>query len=223
MSTSPSPSRRNVLRGAILIGAGGVVGGGALLASGIASAEVTDPKIIGCDAWGARQPADPLNQLDNNPDKILIHHTASSNDTGTTEDDAKSIAQQIQHWHMDENGWSDTGQHFTVSRGGFALEGRHTSLQHLTDGKGMVQGAHCPGQNTSAIGIEHEGLYTSIEPPKALYDKTVELCAFICGKYSIDPKEIYGHRDYYSTECPGEKFYAMLPQLRKDVAAKMKG
>ena len=31
----------------------------------------------------------------------------------------------------------------------------------------------------------------------------------------------YRHRDFNDTECPGDVLYAMLPQLRKDVAARM--
>jgi hypothetical protein len=42
----------------------------------------------------------------------------------------------------------------------------------------------------------------------------------VCNQYGIPPTEIYGHRDYLSTTvCPGDHLYAMLPQLRQQVAA----
>ena len=35
--------------------------------------------------------------------------------------------------------------------------------------------------------------------------------------------EIKGHRDYYNTECPGDRLYAKLPQLRTEVAKALAG
>jgi hypothetical protein len=101
------------------------------------------------------------------------------------------------------------------------MEGRHNSLAKLTAGSGMVVGAHCPGQNDKAIGIENEGLYTSVAPTAALYNKLVDMCAYICPPYRISATQIYGHRDFIATQCPGDVLYGMLPQLRTDVAAKL--
>jgi len=221
--TPPNPlgsalSRRAMMRGAVLLGAGTAFGGLELLSAAPALA-VSTPTIASCATWGARDPSSALTLLSNNPNKILIHHTATANSTDYSQAHAYSLARTIQDYHMDSNGWSDTGQHFTVSRGGYIMEGRHYSLSKLTAGSGMVQGAHCPGQNTQAIGIENEGTYTSLTPTTALYTNLVQLCAYICSKYGLAPTEIYGHRDYYATECPGDSFYAMLPQLRTDVAA----
>jgi N-acetylmuramoyl-L-alanine amidase len=225
--TPPSPlgsalSRRAMMRGAVLLGAGTALGGIELLSATPALA-VTTPTIASCATWGARDPSSTLTQISTNPDKILIHHTATANSTDYSLSHAYSLARSIQDYHMDVNGWSDTGQHFTVSRGGYMMEGRHYSLSHLTSGSGMVVGAHCPGQNDKAIGIENEGTYTSVTPTTALYNNLVQLCAYICSKYGIAATEIYGHRDFYSTACPGDAFYAMLPQLRTDVAAALSG
>jgi peptidoglycan hydrolase-like protein with peptidoglycan-binding domain len=35
----------------------------------------------------------------------------------------------------------------------------------------------------------------------------------------IRPTELYGHRDFKNTACPGDRLYALLPRLRTDVAA----
>ncbi|WP_199237953.1 peptidoglycan recognition protein family protein [Kribbella steppae] len=38
--------------------------------------------------------------------------------------------------------------------------------------------------------------------------------------YGLDPHAaIVGHRDYNATQCPGNVFYARLPELRDRVAA----
>jgi hypothetical protein len=207
--------RRTFLRGTGLLVAAGAAG---LVLPGVANA-VTVPRIYSCAEWNARPPADPLVTLNNKANRILVHHIASANSTDYSLAHAFQICRDNQDDHIDNNGWSDTGQHFTVSRGGYQLEGRHGSLSTLRGGTQMIRGAHCPGQNDNSIGIENEGTYTSVEPPAAQYKGLVALCAYVCKQYGIPVAEIKGHRDYYNTECPGDKLYAKLPQLRKDVAA----
>jgi N-acetylmuramoyl-L-alanine amidase len=207
--------RRVFLRTTGMLAGAGAAG---LLLPGAASA-ATEPRIYSCAEWGARPPADELVTLAHKADRILVHHIASANSTDYSLAHAFQVARDDQHDHMDNEGWSDTGQHFTISRGGYRLEGRHGSLDSLRLGTQMIQGAHCPGENDNAIGIENEGLYTSVLPPQAQWDSLVALCAHICRQYGIPPEEIKGHRDYFNTECPGEMFYAKLPQLRGEVAA----
>ena len=211
--------RRSFLRGTAGLVAAGAAG---LLLPGLAHA-ATEPRIYSCDEWGARPPADPLTTLDHPANRILVHHIACPNSTDYSLAHAFQVARDDQHDHIDNNGWSDTGQHFTVSRGGYRLEGRHGSLAALRGGTTMIQGAHCPGQNTNAIGIENEGLYTSVEPPRTMLGSLVLLCAYICRQYRIPVEEIKGHRDFYNTECPGDRLYAKLPQLRSEVARVLAG
>lgn len=211
-------SRRDVFRGAVVIGAGTVL---PTVLRPSAALAVPAPSIASCAAWGARNPSSTLQQLSNRPNKIIIHHTATANSTDYSQSHAYALARAIQNHHMDTNGWSDTGQNFTVSRGGYIMEGRHTSLSHLTSGNGFVTSAHCPGQNTTGVGIENEGTYTSAVPPAALWDKLVELCAYICQQGRFAATQIYGHRDFVATSCPGNAFYARLGDLRAAVAAKL--
>ncbi|HCT75616.1 MAG TPA: hypothetical protein DGG94_03415 [Micromonosporaceae bacterium] len=212
-------SRRNVFRGAVVIGAGTVLPP----ALALPALAVPAPTIASCATWGARNPSSPLTQLSNNPNKIVIHHTATANSTDYSLAHAYALSRSIQNYHMDNNGWSDTGQNFTVSRGGHITEGRHYSLSKLSAGSGFVTSAHCPGQNTTGVGIENEGLYTSLTPPTALWDKLVDLCAYICDQYNFSATQIFGHRDFVATACPGNAFYAQLPALRTAVAAKLSG
>jgi hypothetical protein len=118
---------------------------------------------------------------------------------------------------MDTNGWADTGQHFTVSRGGYVLEGRHRSLETLDTGGHQVIAAHCPGENGNAIGIENEGTYITETPPQALVDSLVELCVAICQKFNLTAWDIFGHWDFYTTDCPGISFYREFPMVRSRV------
>src|SRR5215207_7674144 len=124
---------------------------------------------------------------------------------------------------MDSRGWIDTGQQFTISRGAYVLEGRHRSVEALTGGTRHVLGAHCTAQNPYAVGIENEGTYTSVTMPAAQYAALVDLCATICSGYAIRSYQIYGHRDFQNTACPGDTFYPRLATLRRDVAGRVGG
>ncbi len=188
----------------------------------LAGVEVAAPTIASCATWGAAAARGTIDTVATNPNKILIHHTASANVTDYSQAAGYQIARDIQQWHF-ANGWVDTGQHLTLSRGGYVMEGRHGSLSRLQSGSGTVVGAHAPGQNSQAIGIENQGTYTSATPPAQLWSRLVELCAYICDQYGIAPTQIYGHRDYTATACPGDVLYSMLPQLRSEVAAALAG
>ncbi|MEK6443301.1 peptidoglycan recognition protein family protein [Pseudonocardia sp. T1-2H] len=219
-------SRRGLMVGGL------AVGGLSLVSTGTAAADPAlrsaspdsgalaeaGPAIVPCPGWGAR----PNNRIvpiwNQRPVKVLVHHTASPNQANTDRGAADALARSIQNYHMDRRRWLDSGQHFTISRGGFVLEGRHRSLEVLRGGRKQVEGAHCTGQNVVAVGIENEGIYVDVGPPPALWNSLRNTCAYICAQYGIAPTELYGHRDFKNTACPGDRLYGMLPRLRGEVA-----
>jgi hypothetical protein len=157
---------------------------------------------------------------DHVPTYIAVHHTYEpGNSENYSLEHAFEIARNIQNFHMDGNGWIDTGQQFTNSRGGFVLEGRHQSLGVVRGGTRHVQGANVGGRNSEVIGIENEGDYRTVQPPQALWSSLVVLVAWIAGQYGTAAQNIQGHRDFNSTECPGDALYAKLPALRTAVAS----
>jgi len=218
-SDHPSMPRRRFLTAAAGVG----VGAGAVIigASPAQARAVPEPNIFSCSAWSARPPSSPVSLAGNNPNKIIVHHTAFPNTADTGQTGSFAIAHEIQDLHMDTNGWIDTGNHFTISRTGYIMEGRHRSLERLLAGSNMVVSAHTVGQNTQSIGIENNGTYITATPPTLLWASLVSLCSYICYQYNLSPTQIYGHRDFNDTECPGDKLYSMLPQLRSDTAARM--
>jgi hypothetical protein len=221
-------SRRTVLLGGIALGASAAAGtaAGVLLGSspaGAAGSGVAGLDIIGCDAWGARPPSEPIVSVPARPQKIIVHHTATPNSTDVSRDHAISLARSIQNSHMDGRGFKDTGQHFTVSRGAFVLEGRHQSLATLQAGTAMVESAHTFGQNRLAIGIENEGTYITVEIGDAHYARLLDLITQIAQQYGIPSYQVYGHRDFNNTQCPGDRLYARIPKLRADLAARIGG
>ncbi len=212
-------SRRSFGKLVVGLGTSVLVGGLELRLSPGALAAVATPSITGCAAWGAAAPRNPIVVLNQKPTGIIVHHTTNPNSSDFTQTYAHQIARGIQAYHQNTNGWDDTGQHFTIFRGGQTLEGRHRSIEALTSGTKHVKAAHCDGFNDVFVGIEVDGTYTSATPPQGQYDKLVALCAYICQQYGLSGNAIYGHRDFNNTSCPGDKLYSMLPQLRLNVQA----
>lgn len=218
--------RRTLLRGGLTVTAVGAVG---LAVPGTASAlsrpgqvrGKAAPSIASTADWGAREPSGSIEVLDQPPKWVAVHHTAGANSDDTSQEHAFQVARDIQDLHMDSNGWTDSGQQFTNSRGGHIMEGRHGSLDSLNAGNTHVVGAHVGGHNSDAVGIENEGLYTEVDVPQALWDSLVALVSHMCSQFGIAASEIYGHRDYNSTECPGEVLYGRLPELREAVGARL--
>lgn len=213
-------SRRSLLRSGMSLGAVAAFGGANFIGARSAYAAVAQPTILSCAAWGAAAATSTISINSYRPTKILIHHTATANSTDLSQAHAFALSRSIQQSHFGR-GWIDTGQHFTVSRGGYITEGRHRTLETLAGGSTFALGAHCTGQNETSLGIENEGTYTSETPPAVQWNKLVDLCAFLCQSYAIPASELYGHRDFLATDCPGNLFYAKLPDLRTAVAAKL--
>ena len=206
----PVFDRRVLLGGSLAVAAVGVLGSPAAAAG---------PAISGTDAWKARPASGPIDVREGRPVKIIVHHTATDNSTDTSLEHAFALCRDIQNLHMDTRHWIDTGQNFTNTRGGHLLEGRHSSLAALGSGNRYVVGTHAGEQNQYSLGIENEGLYSQAEVPQALWNSLVTLCRYMAAQYGIAPGEIYGHRDFMPTVCPGDALYRRLPELRRAVAA----
>lgn len=168
--------------------------------------------------WQARPPKVPATVLNRAPDHIVVHHTASPNSTDYSLEHALDLSRAIQNFHVDTNGWDDIGQQLTISRGGHLMEGRNLTLEAIS-ARTHVVGAHTLSHNDHTIGIENEGTYMTQAPTSALWEKLITTCAWLCDTYTLDPHTaIVGHRDYNNTACPGDTMYALLPQLRNQVA-----
>lgn len=208
-------SRRTLLRTGLTVTAIGAAG---VARPGLASA-VPEPQIYDTRNWHARPANGTITVLNQRPSFIVVHHTAMENSNDFSLEHAFQNSRDIQNLHMDRNGWIDTGQQLTNSRGGFVTEGRHRSLEVLTGGTRHVMGAHVANNNGTCIGIENEGLYMTVNVPTALWNSLVKLVAYIAQQYRIPTSQIKGHRDFNSTLCPGDRLYARLPELRAAVGS----
>ncbi len=211
-------TRRDLFRtGATL----GLTGSALSVTTFTAAATETKPKVWTTAEWAARPPKEPIEVLARTPAYIVVHHTATKNSEDLSKEQAFKLSRAIQNYHMDSRGWIDTGQQFTISRGGHLTEGRHRSLEIVRAGAQHVRGAHVANRNSEVIGIENEGTYTTVEMPQAQWDSLVDLVTFLARQYKIKPSEICGHRDFANTQCPGDLLYKRLPELRKIVGERL--
>jgi hypothetical protein len=103
-----------------------------------------------------------------------------------------------------------------------------------------VTAAHAQGYNSGTVGIALLGTLTNQDATPAARDALEQLLAWEASAHGIDPQgaalytnpvsgtqatfpNIAGHRDVNATECPGTTFYATLPTIRANVAARLSG
>lgn len=189
-----------------------------------------EPKIYTTVEWGAEpakteSSASPTPMLPSTWPRALgacIHHAVYPNrdplPLELEREFAFTLARGLQADHMHNRKWADTGQHFTISRGGLILEGRHGTLKAAREGR-VVKGAHAGDKegNERWFGIELEGTYDkvfAVTPQQ--WDALIGLLAWLsfCGGYL--PTSIRGHRDFKPTLCPG-LVYQHLDELRAAV------
>ncbi|WP_301860437.1 N-acetylmuramoyl-L-alanine amidase [uncultured Megasphaera sp.] len=136
---------------------------------------------------------------------LIVHHVGGTNRDVTAAD--------IHQWHL-QNGWAGIGYHYVIHKDGTIEQGRP---EHTV-------GAHCYGYNQTSVGIVSVGDFETYEPTKQQLSSVIHLLSYLCWRYHIQPSSstIVGHRDLNETACPGRNYYAHLPWLRKQVAARVK-
>jgi Putative peptidoglycan binding domain/N-acetylmuramoyl-L-alanine amidase len=186
-------------------------------------------KVITTTQWGARDAIEDSFDL-TRPMYIVIHNTGDPNSPNDrskgTLPGAKQFARETQAFHMDGNGWSDSGHNFINTTGGWLLEGRHGTLNAVRKGF-CVRSAHAAqdgdrlARGNESPGIENEGDFMTAKMGQKQWDSLVELCVSLCSSCGISPENIRGHRDFSNTDCPGDWLYAQMPQLQQEVATKL--
>ena len=153
------------------------------------------------------------------PVKILVHHTATPNQADVSQGAAFGLVPldpELPHGppRLARHRPALHGEPRRVRDGRAATGAWRSCARAVSRSRGRTARA----RTSSRSGIENEGTYTSVDPPPAQWNRLRDLCAWICNRYGIAPTELYGHRDFKNTACPGDRLYALLPRLRTDVA-----
>jgi hypothetical protein len=185
---------------------------------GAASARAVRPTIYTRAQWGAdeRLRDDYIGMGEVRA--AVVHHTAGSNNYSAS--DVPAIIRGIYRYHVTGNGWDDIGYNFLIDKWGRIWEGRYGGVDK------PVVGAHALGVNSQTYGASILGDFTSTAPTSAALTAQAKLAAWKLGLSYIDPTArttldgygtfptVNGHRDTYSTSCPGQKVYDKLPWIR---------
>lgn len=146
--------------------------------------------------WGSRQTV--VQDLEEVPRVIFIHHTAGWRCTTTAECDSAVKGMQIDH--MDgKNAWADIGYNFLIGDTGQIYEGR---------GYGKL-GVHTASNNYYSLGLSFIGNFTSDELPthQALANAKAFITCSIGKGQLVENYCVSTHRDVVSTYCPGDAIH----------------
>jgi len=188
------------------VSGGGGFQGGAYHSSG---AKYSSLGIIPREVWSSDLDINNPSRLVWDPvyykvEKIVIHHTATPNN-----EDPIYWMKAIYTYHSLTLGLGDIGYNYLIDQYGNIYEGKL--------GGDEAKGYHAGSSgNPNSIGISVIGTYTSVAPSAEALDALVRLMSEKAAFYNFDlgwHSTVYGHRDFMATACPGNAFYAQLPDI----------
>jgi N-acetylmuramoyl-L-alanine amidase len=196
------------------------------------------PAIVPRSAWDPHGACRPRVQARyGRVDFALVHHTETL--SPYTPAQSAAIVLGICLFHRDGNGWSDIGYDALIDRFGTVFDGRAGGVDQ------PVTGAQAGGWNAVSTGVALIGDYSAAPPPARALRMLERVLAWKLSLAGVpaqgvvverstgsDPRDnayprgalvrfqrISGHRDADLTDCPGAALYALLPRVRRAVAA----
>ncbi|WP_217213221.1 peptidoglycan recognition protein [Streptomyces sp. AC550_RSS872] len=187
------------------------------------------PRIVTRRGWGANESwRERRFAYTKKVKAAFVHHTATGSKYRCSQ--APSLIRGIYRYHVKSMGWRDIGYNFLVDKCGNIYEGRAGGVAK------PVLGAHTLGFNSNSMGIAVLGSYGASRPTAASVRAVARLTAWKLGLYGSNPRGktyltsgggnlyrkgknvrlnvISGHRDGYSTACPGLQLYRKLGSAR---------
>lgn len=126
-------------------------------------------------------------------DGIVVHMSDSA--WGTEKD--------VYNWHVNGNGWNDTGYHFVITNDNYNnqlklpfMDGAVSAGRNLSK-----RGAHTrKGYNDTHIGI---CLMHNSKPTRAQAVTLFKMCESLMHSYDFTPNMLIGHNEVQNKTCPG--------------------
>ncbi|MGW7576372.1 peptidoglycan recognition protein family protein [Streptomyces sp. NPDC054765] len=191
------------------------------------------PRIVTRAGWGADEKLrEKAFTYTHTVRAAFVHHSGSGNNYSCEQ--APSLIRAMYRFHVKSNHWRDIGYNFLIDKCGTVYEGRAGGVAK------PVMGAHTLGFNTDSTGIAVLGTFTDDEPPRPAVDALARLTAWKLGLHGVDPRTttqllsgggnrfpkgakvslhvISGHRDGFTTDCPGLHLYNKLAATRRAAA-----
>ncbi|MFO1020612.1 MAG: peptidoglycan recognition family protein [Planctomycetales bacterium] len=133
---------------------------------------------------------------------IVLHHTAAE----------KGSVDSIHQAHLarkDSKGksWLGIGYHFVIGNGNGMPDGEiEPTFRWVQQLQGAHAGASDPEYNQKGIGVVLVGNFEKTPPTSKQMIAVKKLVKNLANTYHVPSKNIIGHRDIRSTECPGKYF-----------------
>lgn len=173
--------------------------------------------------WGAAAPKKANSVASFGVRQIVVHHTAGQNNLGDcNRDRIRSTIRNIQHYHMNGQGWNDIGYNVVIDPCGGVWEGRAGGADQA------VIGAHAAGFNANSSGIAVLGNFTTTTPNNTVLGALDRVVGWKAGIHGVDATgtvtidgrsypTVVGHRDVGQTSCPGS-IHGHLWRVRTNAA-----
>lgn len=156
-------------------------------------------KLIPREKWGARRPRGASDLAGTRG--VKIHYTGSAESPGMVDDHGERCyarVRAIQDAHMDGRKWNDVAYSFLVCVHGFVFEGRGLHILPAANGSGLNAGHY------AILGmVGNAGL---VEPSEAMLTGICDAIDYVRA-HGDAGREVLGHCDGYSTDCPGPLLY----------------
>jgi hypothetical protein len=164
-----------------------------------ADGEVNIIDVISRNSWGAEAPG---RMVPHDLRLMTIHHTA-----GPAPDPADPAAaiRSHQRFHQGDRQWPDIAYHFLIGPAGEVFEGRNYNFAGDT------------GTDYDPAGhflVSIDGDYSATVPNDAQITAAAALFAWASATFDLPLDTLGAHRDYASTQCPGDALYSVLTSGR---------
>lgn len=179
-----------------------------------AAARPSGPRVFSRTEWGCPDgESSPRWGPDYRPlSRVIVHHTVSVS-SGNSAADVRAIWYQ----HANAQDWGDIGYNYVVDPNGAIFQGRAYDKTYAEANNLDVVGGHALGSNYGTTGIAAIGNFTTQGAPYAMLNAIGAMAGYKAMTYSFDPgagANLVGHRDVYSTNCPGNNLYNAFPTVR---------
>ncbi|MFJ6645762.1 N-acetylmuramoyl-L-alanine amidase [Streptomyces sp. NPDC091290] len=160
-------------------------------------------KLVSRAQWGARAYRKPNGATPySRPRRGVKLHYLGTAYTDRPHEQCAAYVRQIQAQHMDSNGWSDVGYSFLVCTHGYVHEGRGLKRRNSANGNTTLNDqdyAVCLLVGSTGV----------TKPTDAQLGGARDAIDY-CREEGPAGTWLGGHRDGYSTSCPGDPIYAWV-------------
>ncbi len=170
--------------------------------SGMAQFEISTVNSMEIDRASARSTgsAEYRLRVPHQVHQITLHHSGSSEPL-RPEDDPVAILNDLFEWGAEDRNWWDVPYHYLIDLEGHIYEGRDAKYAGETNTTYDPRGH---------LLISVMGNYNEQEPTDAQINAIAEMMAYAIQKYDLSVDDIYAHRDWADTSCPGDHLQKYL-------------